>query len=190
MPLYLINSISNIENKKYLELGIHAGVGFDNCAAKNKIGVDIGWNPTYKMTTDQFFATVAKEKQLKFDIAFIDADHTWQSVLKDFNNCIKHMTSNSVIFMHDMYPAIELHILPSFCGTAYIILDAMLKMNYPDLFVQDFDCGVAMIFNPKIPISQELCDPNLSYQEFKTHTNNLKLHTVPEMVTLLSDRIK
>lgn len=185
MPLYLVNSVKNIENKKYLELGIHVGHHINGCAAKNKIGVDIAFNPTFKMTTDQFFANIATPQQLKFDIVYIDADHNWKSARKDFNNCIQHLNYPSIIFMHDMYPEKEEDIGPIRCGSAYILLDAMLSMNYPNLYVQNFDCGVTMILNPRILVTEESCNPFLTYKEFRRVTKNLKLYTVPEMLNLL-----
>ena len=55
----------------------------------------------FASTSDQFF-TMAESMQ--FDMCFIDGLHLFEQVLKDFINCEKHSTKDSMIFIHDVLP--------------------------------------------------------------------------------------
>jgi predicted O-methyltransferase YrrM len=39
----------------------------------------------------------------KIDFAFIDADHSYNSVKQDYELCLKYMNNNSIIAFHDIY---------------------------------------------------------------------------------------
>ena len=77
----------------YLELGVYTGTTFNKIAAhmKRAIGVDIADRRTvqrgefYEESTDEFF----EHFKDPVDVAFIDADHTFESAKKDFLNVLK-----------------------------------------------------------------------------------------------------
>lgn len=187
MPSYLIGLMKDIESKNYLELGVHAGNHFNAIPCQSKMSVDIGWSPTHKMTTDQFFTVI--NPIYKWDVIYIDADHYWESVLKDFNNSIKRLNNNGVIFMHDMFPPTEELTEQRYCGDAYKVLDAMVKMRYPYIYVQDpllGDYGVTMIFNPKEKIERSLIDPYLSYNQFRQNVGMLPVYSIEEQKQALT----
>jgi len=103
----VINALPNIQRKKYLELGIDGGSTFLHVRSEHKVGVDI--EPKIKhpnvltMTTDDFF----KKYPMKFDIIYIDACHSFESVVADYNNAVIALNKGGIILVHDLVPASE-----------------------------------------------------------------------------------
>lgn len=94
--------------KSYLEIGIGSGQNFTNVIAGIKIGVDpapLFFKGVFQMTSDDFFA-VDTNKQ-KYDLIFIDGDHTAEQVEKDFNNSLARLNENGFIMIHDCLPENE-----------------------------------------------------------------------------------
>ncbi len=79
----------------------------------------------YNMTTDLFF----ESNNLKFDMAFIDADHCATSALKDFENCLMRLNPGGIILMHDTDPINDILMDPKFCGDSYKIIPILEKRN-------------------------------------------------------------
>lgn len=101
----IINNYIIKENKKsYLEIGIETGYTFTNINIDDKIGVDpdpkIELNNIIKKTSDDFF----KDNDKNFDIIFIDGMHQVEYILKDFNNSVKFLNKNGIIFLDDVLP--------------------------------------------------------------------------------------
>lgn len=126
--------------KTYLEIGVREGDNFVNVVCTEKIGVD----PSFKKmresvkpycvctTSDIFFKNIDKDQ--KFDIIFIDADHTYEQVVKDINNSMNHLSANGVIIMHDVWPANEFTTVPFqfdtyYNGTVYQAFIQQIMMN-------------------------------------------------------------
>lgn len=118
----------------YLELGLYDGETFNKVApfAIRKIGVDI--KPTHIQgelfveTTDKFFEHFTEE----VDMIFIDADHSYSSVLKDFENSLKILKPNGIILLHDTDPETDTLFDFGYCGDAYRIvpyLESRLDLN-------------------------------------------------------------
>ncbi len=61
---------------------------------------------TYRMTSDEMFASMAPEK--KFDFIFIDGLHTEEQVKKDILNSLDHLNPGGTIAVHDTIPHAEL----------------------------------------------------------------------------------
>jgi predicted O-methyltransferase YrrM len=128
--LLLLFKNSNIES--YLELGVANGGSFfvnsiflqntakklycvDNLAYKethvqqteskilskvNKLK-DMFFDKTFKFynsTTDDYFKT----SQDYFDCIFIDADHSYEGVKRDFENALNHVNENGILVFHDI----------------------------------------------------------------------------------------
>jgi hypothetical protein len=58
------------------------------------------------MTSDDFFARHAEKvlAKRKIDVALIDGLHTYEQVMKDFDNCFRYLSPNGLILFHDCNP--------------------------------------------------------------------------------------
>lgn len=138
--------------KAYLELGLYQG----NCINKisnhikdktNVIGVDLYQEPSingtfYKMSTDSFF-----EKNNKFfDMIFIDADHSYESVKKDFFNSIKFLNRGGIIILHDTDPENDKLFDKGFCGDAYKFVKDLEKLpQYNIITLPVMEAGLSLV---------------------------------------------
>lgn len=163
----LVNSIPNIEQLSYLELGIGSGENLDTVNSKDKTSVDCDPNTCaqYYMTTDQFFAY----NKRRYDIIFVDANHEYEQVLRDFQNALD--ICDKFIFLHDLFPVKEEYTSPDKCGDAYKLLYYLGKqqhLNY-DMRTLVVDCGLTVI---RLPINCSYLSPplaevkSLSYSDF------------------------
>lgn len=141
--------------ENYLEIGVRdTDENFNLINSKNKDGVDPSpLKPVnYKMTSDEFFKTHAKEKM--YDVIFIDGMHTAEQVYIDVKNSIKHLNPNGFIVLHDCNPPTKFHTRSveeyykkrgEWNGTVYKGF-IKLKQELTDwkCFVvdEDFGCGV------------------------------------------------
>jgi predicted O-methyltransferase YrrM len=116
----------------YVELGLYEGETLQKVQpfAQKLYGVDIKSNEhleclknmpnitiSYELT-DKFFESFDK----KIDMAFIDADHNYNSVVKDFENVFSRLTQNGIILLHDTDPDNDRLIHPNYCGDSYRIV--------------------------------------------------------------------
>jgi hypothetical protein len=124
--------VSGCNYSSYLELGIRCAQNFKYIAALECIqratAVDIDPNIPLEVvqssniekkicTTDEFFeANVSK-----YDAIFIDADHSFDSVRKDFENSLSALTDMGTIFLHDTDPADKELLHPGKCSNSYLI---------------------------------------------------------------------
>jgi hypothetical protein len=116
-----------IKPEHYLELGVRSGDVFREVSKKcsKATGVDISpieFNlPNnanfFQSSTDSFFERLDDNE--KFDMIFIDADHSYEQSLKDFNNSQKHLVNDGFIIMHDTYPLSDFYIEPNLCNDVY-----------------------------------------------------------------------
>jgi hypothetical protein len=116
---YLLNEIGG---KTYLEIGVESGESFCPIIAQRKIAVD----PTpasprvrahllqhlgatyYQTTSDDFFAQKGRNfEDQKIDVALIDGLHTYAQSLRDVENCLRHLSADGVIVVHDCNPLTE-----------------------------------------------------------------------------------
>lgn len=128
--------VESLKAESYLELGVHKMETF-NVISKlvpHSVAVDIddtyakGVKNFYKMTTDQWF----DQNKETFDIIFIDADHEFNAVKKDFENCLKIINHRGVIFLHDTDPAEPIFASVNYCHNSFL-MNAHLKSHYPHL---------------------------------------------------------
>jgi hypothetical protein len=123
----------------YLELGIFIGHTFNEVCryVPNAIGVDL-YDVRYDksvgkvicMATDDYF----KQNNQTFDIIFIDADHKYESVVKDLENSLKVLNKHGIIFLHDTDPMSHEYTVPSHCGDSYKIINYLYE-KHPELDV-------------------------------------------------------
>ena len=124
--LVILHMMHKMNCQNYLELGIYKGEVILNVCkfASNCVGVDvidyIGENKPFNFinsTTDEFF----KNNTQNFDVIFIDADHKYESCIKDLENSLKILNYNGIIFIHDTDPITEKYTASGYCGDSYKI---------------------------------------------------------------------
>ena len=119
------------------------------------------------MTSDNFFETQSNYlKRLGgMDVVFVDGLHTHEQTLTDVENCLKYLSRDGVIIMHDCNPASEAQASPAasreqvadyrlhgikqaWSGDVWKTI-AHLRSTRKDLnvFVLDCDNGIGVITN-------------------------------------------
>jgi len=97
----IINSlIEKFNYKTYLEIGVKFQDNFKNIKVESKVSVDPDHNPTFKMTSDEFF----EKNKSTFDFIFIDGLHLREQIERDINNSLKVLNKGGKILCHDMNP--------------------------------------------------------------------------------------
>lgn len=117
-------------NDLYLELGIRRGACFNQVSPlfKKSVAVDTEINcleaikgmnnfTWWHGTTDSFFKQLNKD--VLFDMIFIDADHCHESSQKDFINSLNHIKIGGLILLHDTYPHNEQYKGVHYCNDTY-----------------------------------------------------------------------
>ncbi len=138
----------------YVEYGVRTGTSLlpisELCA--QCYGIDIERCPNlvlpnnctfYKMSTDRFSELHLKD--IKFNAAFIDADHSSASAFKDFESIYKHIQPGGYIFLHDTYPCESFLLKPEFCNDCYKT-PIRIKSKYPDIEI------ITIPLNPGISV--------------------------------------
>ena len=183
MSSLIINNLPNIENKSYLELGVFDGKNFAGINAGHKESVDVNGNATFTGTTDDYFAQL--KKKIKFDIIFIDANHDYEFVVRDFNNSVKHSTE--WVLMHDMIPPSKKYTKPSKCSDSYKVLFHLLTKTNFEVYAMNENFGFTLIKMPAHSIVLTNEDKNLSYESFMLFMNTQKLYTNEEIIKVLKN---
>lgn len=105
--------IDKYDYNSYLEIGLSNGVNYENINIPFKESIDPAeteegqqGEPTYKMTSDEFFE---KYTDKTYDIIFIDGLHHSDQVDKDIENSVKALNPNGIIVLHDCNPQQEIH---------------------------------------------------------------------------------
>jgi len=143
--------VKHLDCSTYLELGIYDGTNLSKVSkyVDRIISVDIKdvrkerIGEFHLKTTDEFFETFNE----MVDVIFIDADHNFESVKKDFNNSIKLLNEFGVIFLHDTDPMEQYLLDPGYCGDSYK-MDSWIRETYPDLDVMTLpisEAGLTMV---------------------------------------------
>lgn len=162
MSCIILNEINGIENYSYLELGIGTNNNFSNIKCKNKFSVDINGDALFNGTTDEYFEQLNPNK--KFDIIFIDANHDYDYVLKDFNNSIDH--AEKWILIHDMIPPTIHHAMQAACSDSYRLLYYFLIEEKFELYSTIENYGLTFIRVPAKKVYPNEKYKNISYDEF------------------------
>lgn len=120
---YLLQSLK-IQETTYLEIGVRIPEdNFDLINATKKYSVDPGVefkkNPVdFKVTSDAFFKQVSEgkilDKNIKFDVIFIDGLHLAEQVERDIANSLRYLSHDGFIVLHDCNPPTELHARESY----------------------------------------------------------------------------
>ena len=187
------------EYKSYLEIGLGWAEAWNIIVCENKVCVDPNpfpinpngiteFDPTYKMTSDEFFKKA--ESNLMFDIIYIDGDHTADQVYRDTINSLNHLSSGGCLVLHDIGPAtyIEEPSDNGGCGTAYkawIKLRSTIKgVSMMSYIFEDHDVvGIIHFDNPDKKYSIENKEYDDSWEFYKENTAEiLNLKTYNEII--------
>jgi cephalosporin hydroxylase len=125
-----------LEPKVYVEVGTQKGATFNAIvrelgSLEKAIGIDIKILPSvvsekqrnhvqlFEGTSEDFVATL-ESKDRFIDFLFIDADHSKDSVLKDFNTLSPFVHIGSgLVFFHDTHPTRQYLLHPGYCNNAW-----------------------------------------------------------------------
>jgi predicted O-methyltransferase YrrM len=132
----ILSIIKTTTCQKYLELGLYHGdlISKVSNIVKKADGVDLIDNRKYfnfnfiQKSTDDFF----KENNETYDIIFIDADHCFESVKKDFENSLKILSKHGIILIHDTDPMFKYLLAPGYCNDSFKMCN-YIKENHPEL---------------------------------------------------------
>jgi len=142
--------LTNCQN--YLELGVQFGENIKEISKNVKmcVGVDIidGVKNKdninfYNMSTSDFFSI----NENNFDIIFIDANHDFEEVKKDFNNSLKILNKYGIIIIHDTDPITEKLLDSKYCSDSYKIVDYISShdnLNIINLPIQETGLTLVM----------------------------------------------
>ena len=184
MSSIIINHLPGIEQCSYLELGVNDNRNFNAIKSDNKFSVDMNGNAMYTGTTDEYFSSLPEEMQ--FDIIFIDANHDYDYVLRDFNNSIDHATK--WILLHDMIPPSRKYTQSSRCSDSFKLLHYMLQETSFEIYPMSTNFGFTLIKLPATKIDPPKSYKSVSYDEFMQFISHKKLYSDEEIITMLRNQ--
>jgi hypothetical protein len=175
--------------KSYLEIGTQQSNSGASININRKIGVDpnpVGrknddYTQLFLMTSNTFF----EQNKEKFDVIFIDGDHSYQQSKMDFINSLKALNDNGIIVMHDCLPHCKEYTSLLWNGEVFkTIYDIHLsEFSY---CIVDSDHGCAIINNDaKI---KEHAD--ISYADFILLKRDFNIISVDEFEAIFSQAPK
>lgn len=140
-PLLIFSIIAsnNPSDKTYVEYGVRSGTTLRpiSTIVKQSYGVDIQDTPVvpdncsfHKSYTDDFSTKYLSS--INFHFAFIDADHSFESCMKDFDYIYQSIQSGGYIFLHDTYPCEERFLDKGACHDCYKT-PIKIKEKYPNI---------------------------------------------------------
>jgi hypothetical protein len=169
----LINKFIKERNfASYLELGVYDKTTFNTINCENKKCVDFQHPADYQMSTDDFFVI----NKNKYDIIFIDANHTESYLSRDIKNSLKILNPNGVIVLHDVNPPDEFSQIDSnnLYQTAW---KAFVKFRFSTEFLTysySSDCGLGVIdTSKKTDIKKQFKLHNIQYADLDKNRNSL-----------------
>ena len=160
----------------YLEIGVRNRADmFDQVICARKVGVDPDPNAEadYQLTSDDFFRD---HSERRFDLIFIDGDHTGEQVERDIGNALEALNPGGIILLHDLNPPTEFHArvdfevngeFPPWNGTSWQGFAAYRQSRSDlEMYVIDTDWGVGFIRAGRQAVYQ---GPVGSYQDLEAN---------------------
>lgn len=117
------------------------------------------------MKSDDYFAGL--QRDVSFDVVFVDGHHTHEQALRDTNNALRHLSPGGTILLHDCNPtsAAAAATEPSagaggWCGDVWKAI-VELRATRPELSVKvlDTDFGVGVVRRKEGGGSQDSASP-------------------------------
>lgn len=134
--------IDRYQYKSYLELGCLKDENFKAIRINNKTGVDHISGGSIRLTTQQFFDS----NHSKFDIIFIDADHSYQGSKYDLLNSLDCLCKRGCIVLHDTLPIKPEDQNLSFNGQVWKTVVEMRSRQDLKIITVDIQYGCTIIF--------------------------------------------
>lgn len=181
MTCEIINNIPGIEDLSYLELGVYNNVNFDSIVCRTKQSVDMNGRAMFTGTTDEFFAQL--DKKTRYDIVFIDANHDYEYVLRDFNNSVG--ICDKWIILHDMVPPDKNHTNTNLCSDGFKVLFYLKNFTNLETYTLDHNYGLTFVKMPGKKLKPSKENASLSYEIFSVFAKALKQYSYEEMVQIL-----
>lgn len=176
---FINKAVAKFKNCMYLEIGVAGNRVFNSIPLKmtNKFGVDPSTGGNYRMTSDEFFE---KNKNLKFDVIFIDGLHHYDQCQKDCINSMNILNPDGIIFLHDLLPRsdIEQQIpqsYPTWTGDVWKVAVELSRSKNVDFRICNIDHGIGIL---KLRDKFEYKKMNLkdeTFDDFLNHKKNLNI---------------
>lgn len=188
---------SQYRPKIYVELGLYQCELFNKIVpyADILIGVDIspaaGKHMTVSektvfvnSTTDEFVEGL-RISPISIDMLFIDADHSKESVLKDFWNYLPFVKDHGLILLHDTHPKNLQYTEKGYCGDAYLVIEELKKHTDEFEFMTiPIHPGLTLIRKRKTQLSWESGEEkNIAFAKDYFDRNVNKSITMPAFVS-------
>jgi len=189
----IINLLAKkINASNYLEIGVRdPRENFNKVICSLKHGVDPNVPPAhytegmgYQTYSDIYFDYINKD--ISYDIIFIDGLHVEEQVDKDIQNSLARLNEGGVIVLHDCNPPNEEFEQPHWCGTVWRSI-YKLRRDTNDLNITvvdtDYGCGIVRKGDPK-PLNVSCDSLNYSFLE-NNRTEVLNLISVSDFIKQL-----
>ena len=96
----------------------------------------------YRQGSDKMF----EEALTPLALGFIDGDHLYPQVKKDFYNALDRLVDNGYIILHDTYPPDESYVNENRCGTVYKLRQEIEKDPGLDCITLPRGCAMGVGF--------------------------------------------
>lgn len=96
------------------------------------------------MPSDEMFSRFSEWVINNIGFVFIDGDHIYEQVKKDFDNTFKLLVPDGIICLHDTYPPTEEYTSEHRCGTVYKLRQELEKRTDLDCFTFTKTVGVSV----------------------------------------------
>ena len=185
--------VSRMPEARYLEIGCDQNLTFNgvDLPTTQKVGVDPVSGGTHRMTSDAFFA----QSKARFDIIFIDGDHTYRQVRQDLMNAMACLEPGGCIVLHDLLPSdwVEAHqprISVGWTGDCWKVAFELIKTPGIDFKIVKADYGLGLVrlkdsLSPPMLVDDGPLLASQGFGYFYEHVDELPLIDWDEAVTWL-----
>ncbi len=100
----------------------------------------------FNCKSDKFFEDASTN--MRFALAFIDGDHLYQPVQRDFYSTAVHLAPGGFIFLHDTYPPDKTWTTENKCGTVFKLRQDLERSDDWEVFTfpfTAFNVGLTMV---------------------------------------------
>lgn len=122
----IVEMVNLFQPETYVEIGVQRAYTFNTISplVKRAVAVDIvdtGRIAQHPNVETYIMPSIAFSKLWKdpIDLLFIDADHTKESVLADFNALAPYVADNGLVLLHDTHPVQESLLREGYCSNAW-----------------------------------------------------------------------